>query len=72
MTSYDPLYDPATDGPSFVGPVDSELRSARRLLDETASANIHDHTAMVKAAVSLDYRLRSIVAALDTERGECP
>ncbi|MEV0470241.1 hypothetical protein [Streptomyces prunicolor] len=69
MTSYDPLYAP-TEEPPFPGSVDVELKLARRLLDVVADANIHDHTAMLKAAGSLDHRMRSLVAALTAERGE--
>jgi hypothetical protein len=50
--------------------VDVELRLACEYADRVASANIHDHTAMLKAAVGLDHRLRSLVAAVEVERGE--
>lgn len=69
MTSYDPLHGP--DEPASVpASVDSELKLTRRLLDKVAGANIHDHTEMLKAAVSLDHRMRSLVAALTAERGD--
>ncbi|MGW1503778.1 hypothetical protein ACWCQW_35500 [Streptomyces mirabilis] len=68
-TSYDPLHGPdeETPDPASLG---IEIKLARQLLDETATANIHDHTAMVKTAASLNYRIRSLLAALDAERGE--
>lgn len=69
-TSYNPLHNPDHDGPTYAAPVDIELQLARAELAEAATANIHDHTAMVKAATGLDYRLRALVAALDAERGE--
>ncbi|MBM9621815.1 hypothetical protein [Streptomyces zhihengii] len=64
-----PLYDPATDGDPFVAPVDMALRLARKVLADKASANIHDHDAMVRAATGLEMRLRELVAALDKEAG---
>lgn len=68
-TSYDPLHGP-DEPPAFPVSVDSELRLAEELLAEVAGANIHDHTAMLKAATALDFRLHSLVAALIAERGE--
>ena len=69
MNAYDPLYSP-DDGQVYPASVDGELRLAREYLDQAATADIHDHTAMVKTAASLDFRLRALVAALDAERGE--
>ncbi|MEU1444671.1 hypothetical protein [Streptomyces mirabilis] len=69
MTSYDPLHGP-DEHPPAPASLDGELKLARRLLAEVAGANIHDHTAMLKAAAGLNYRLRSLIAALDAERGE--
>ena len=69
--NYNPLHGP-DDVQPYPASVDGELRLARALVAELATANIHDHTAMMKAAVSLDFRLRSLIAALDTERGERP
>lgn len=66
---FTPLYDPAVDGESFVAPVDMALRQARKVLAEKAAANIHDHDAMIRAAVGLEMRLRELVAALDAEAG---
>jgi hypothetical protein len=71
MDSYDPLRDQDAQAP-LPASVDGELRIARAYLDKVAAANIHDHTAMVKAAVGLDHRLRSLIAALDAERGDRP
>ncbi|MET7775341.1 hypothetical protein ABZU94_14040 [Streptomyces mirabilis] len=68
-TSYDPLHGPDEE-PPFPASLDDELKLTRELLDEIADANIHDHTAMLKAAVGLNCRIRSLVAALDAERGE--
>ncbi|MDQ0831924.1 hypothetical protein QF032_003768 [Streptomyces achromogenes] len=70
--SYTPLYDPDREEGHEPGDVRFELRGAHRLLDEVAAANIHDHTEMLVTAVRLDYRLRSLVAALHAERGEQP
>jgi hypothetical protein len=70
MNAYTPLNDPGQDGPTFPASVDGELRLARKLLDDIAATNIHDHQAMVRAAAGLDYRLRALVAALTAERGE--
>ncbi|MEU2251148.1 hypothetical protein [Streptomyces sp. NPDC019224] len=64
-----PLYDPARDGDTYVPPLDAALRLARATLAEKASANIHDHDEMLRAAVSLEMRLRDLVAALDEEAG---
>lgn len=69
MAFYDPLHRPG-DEPSAPATVEVELRLAREYLAEIAGTNIHDHTAMVKAATSLDYRLRSLVAAVEAEQGE--
>ncbi|PWJ02409.1 hypothetical protein DKG34_38700 [Streptomyces sp. NWU49] len=67
--SYHPLRDP-DDTQVCPGSVAGELGVALALLTEVAAANIHDHNAMVRAAVGLEHRLRSLVAAIETERGE--
>lgn len=67
--SYNPLRDPDAE-PPLPASVDGELRIARKYLGKVASANIHDHEAMLTAAVGLDHRLRALIAALDAERGE--
>ncbi|MFD7003373.1 hypothetical protein ACFWA5_45820 [Streptomyces mirabilis] len=68
-TSYDPLHGPDEE-PPFPASLDGELKLTRELLAEVATANIHDHTAMLKAAAGLNHRIRSLVAAIDAERGE--
>ncbi|MET8401408.1 hypothetical protein [Streptomyces sp900116325] len=67
--AYTPLYDPATDGRAYVPPLDQAIDRARKVLDEKATANIHDTDEMLRAAVGLEMRLRSLVAALDKEAG---
>ena len=69
-TSYTPLFNPDTDEPLSVLRVESHLELARQALAETAGSNIHDHNGLIRAAVRLDGTLRSLVAALDAERGE--
>lgn len=68
-TAYDPLYDPVEDGPYGTTPlpVATALDLARRGLAEQQSANIHDHNAMLQAAVSLHGRLFCLITALDAE-----
>ncbi|MFM9811626.1 hypothetical protein ACKI16_24325 [Streptomyces scabiei] len=48
----------------------AELDMVARILDETASASIHNETAMRHAAIALRYRLRNLAAAVKAERGE--
>jgi hypothetical protein len=70
MTStYTPLHDPDGVGP-MPGSLDDVLRMARERAAQVAEENVHDHTAMVKAAATLDYWLRALIAAVDAERGE--
>ncbi|MFE2041652.1 hypothetical protein ACFXAZ_12110 [Streptomyces sp. NPDC059477] len=65
-----PLFDPDMDmGDLPPLSLDGELRLARRLLDETEGANIHDPQAMIRAATALHMRLRSIAVAITAERG---
>ncbi|MFD3530488.1 hypothetical protein [Streptomyces sp. NPDC058664] len=68
MSACSPLYDPERDPASLVQPVDSAIQRAREVLEEYASANIHDHNEMIRAAISLEMRLRGLVAALDAEQ----
>ncbi|QIY96942.1 hypothetical protein HEP87_26760 [Streptomyces sp. S1D4-11] len=68
-TSYDPLHGPDEE-PPFPASLDGELKLTRQLLNEVATANIHDHPDMLKAAVALNCRVRGLLAALDAERGE--
>ncbi|MCY0926909.1 hypothetical protein OTB20_11980 [Streptomyces sp. H27-H1] len=63
----EPLHDPERDSRSWTPPVDIALGAARDALARTASADIHDHNDMVRAAAGLDYALRGLVAALDAE-----
>ena len=65
-TLYDPLYAPETDA-SYALPLDMAIDVAREQLAESSTANIHDHQAMLRAAVQLEMRLRQLVAALDKE-----
>jgi hypothetical protein len=69
-TSYNPLRDQVARAQVIPGPLDVEVRLAREYLDCAADANIHDRDAMLRAASGLEYRLRSLLAALDAERGE--
>ncbi|MGW4975442.1 hypothetical protein [Streptomyces mirabilis] len=69
MTAYDPLHGPDEE-PVFAASLDIELKLTRQLLAETATADIHDHTAMLKAAAGLNYRIRALLAAIEAERGE--
>ncbi|MFJ9474699.1 hypothetical protein ACIRRI_06745 [Streptomyces mirabilis] len=68
-TAYDPLHGPDDTTPEPAS-LDIEIAVTRRILDETAALNIHDHMDMLKAAVALDCRVRGLLAALDAERGE--
>ncbi|WP_432114038.1 hypothetical protein [Streptomyces sp. S1] len=54
-------------GDAAVLPVDIARTLARQARAEAASADIHDHHAMLGAAVTLDMRLASLLAALDAE-----
>ncbi|THA31772.1 hypothetical protein E6R18_15680 [Streptomyces sp. A1277] len=65
--AHQPLYDPAIDGDAYVPPLDTAIRLARKALTDKATANIHDHTEMLKAAVTLELHLRALVAAFDKE-----
>jgi hypothetical protein len=69
MTSFDPLRDEDAAIPPPAS-VDVELAISRKMLAEYATANIHDHAAMIRVAAGLDHRLRSLIAALDAERGQ--
>ncbi|MFB6948915.1 hypothetical protein ACFCXP_04700 [Streptomyces niveus] len=68
-TSYTPLHNPERDCGPDVPPVDLAyaISQARKVLAEKAPANIHQHDDMIRAAVGLDYTLRSLLAALDAE-----
>ncbi|MFF0127338.1 hypothetical protein ACFYTG_16650 [Streptomyces mirabilis] len=68
-TAYEPLHG-ADDVSPAPESLDIEIAVTRRILDETAALNIHDHRDMLKAAVALNCRVRGLLAALDAERGE--
>ncbi|MFG2589073.1 hypothetical protein [Streptomyces sp. NPDC048438] len=69
-SAHTPLYDPKTDGRTYAPPLDSALARARKVLEEKAGANIHDHDEMLRAAVSLEMRLRQLVAAIDEDASQ--
>lgn len=48
----------------------SELRMTAEVLEETATASIHNGSDMIRSAVVLRMRLRSLAAAVNAERGE--
>lgn len=60
------LYQPRPSD-AYAPPLDTEIRLAREVLAEQQGVNIHDHVAMVKAAVALEIRLRLLVDALDAD-----
>lgn len=68
MTAYDPLHGPddALPAPAHL---DVEVVMAHQLLAEVAPVNIHDDDAVLRAASGLFYRLRSLLAAIDADRG---
>ncbi|MEU3435475.1 hypothetical protein [Streptomyces sp. NPDC006863] len=68
-TGYTPLHDPEKDALGYVVSLSAALDRAREVLAEKATANIHDHDDMIRAAVGLEMRLRQLVAALDEEAG---
>ncbi|WP_020141155.1 hypothetical protein [Streptomyces sp. 351MFTsu5.1] len=47
----------------------TELRMAAETLAETATADIHDDSDMIRSAVALRMRLRSLAAAVEAQRG---
>ncbi|MFE2559875.1 hypothetical protein ACFXGT_28395 [Streptomyces sp. NPDC059352] len=65
----DPLHDPTRDASPTPLPVDAARRLAREALDACAASDIHSLGDMLIAASTLDYRLRSLLAALDAEEG---
>ncbi|MGW5272761.1 hypothetical protein ACWEQP_09280 [Streptomyces sp. NPDC004044] len=62
--SYTPLHDPERDVRLYVPTLQLAIDRARKVLDEKALANIHDHDEMLRAATSLDFVLRDVLAAL--------
>jgi hypothetical protein len=68
MTDHSPLH--SSDDPEITpASLEAEVRLASEALGRVADANIHNHTEMLKAAVHLDHRLRSLLAAIEAERG---
>ncbi|MFF9240077.1 hypothetical protein ACF1AL_14760 [Streptomyces sp. NPDC014801] len=68
MISYTPLYDPEKDVHVGVPKLQDAIDRARKVLDEKATANIHDKDDMIRAASGLDYVLRDLLAALDAQQ----
>lgn len=69
VTAYHALFPDGEFEPAFVS-VDSTRTVGRQILREYAATNIHDHTATIQAASALGTILRSLLDALDAERGE--
>ncbi|MFF5759661.1 hypothetical protein ACFY7A_30035 [Streptomyces longwoodensis] len=69
MTVYDPLFNP-DKVPTTAASLDVEIAVTRKILDETAGLNIHDDHDMRSAAFALNCRIRSLLAAIEAERGE--
>lgn len=67
--SYDPLHDPSKEPARPFG-LAVQITVTRRILDETAALNIHDANDMRSAAFALNARIRSLLAAVEAERGE--
>ncbi len=62
------LYQPLPSD-AFAPPLSTALDLARKDLAAHQSANIHDHQAMIQAAIVLEIRLRGLLAALDADGG---
>jgi hypothetical protein len=62
----DALYQPRPSD-AYAPPLSTALRLAREDLAAQQGANIHDHHAMLRAAVVLETRLRLLLAALDAD-----
>lgn len=60
------LYQPRPSD-AYTPPLSSALLLAREDLAVQQGANIHDHQAMIRAAVTLEIRLRGLLAALDAD-----
>lgn len=61
------LYTPYPSD-AYAAPLDIALRLAREDLAAQQTANIHDPVAMIRAAVTLEVRLRGLLDALDADR----
>ncbi|MFJ7780100.1 hypothetical protein [Streptomyces yangpuensis] len=68
-TAHSPLHDPQHDNGQWTPSLDMAIELARESLAEQQAANIHDDRAMICAAVTLEIRLRQLLAALDAEAG---
>jgi hypothetical protein len=62
----DALYQPLPSD-AYAPPLDIAVRLAREELARQQGANIHDHTAMIRAAATLEVRLRLLLDALDAD-----
>lgn len=60
------LYQPHPSD-AYVPPLSTALSLAQEDLAAHQSANVHDHQAMIRAAVTLEIRLRGLLAALDAD-----
>lgn len=60
------LYQPHPSD-AFAPPLSTALRLAREDLAVHQGANVHDHDAMIRAAVVLETRLRLLLDALDAD-----
>ncbi len=60
------LYQPHPSD-AFVPPLSTALELAREDLAVHQGANVHDHDAMIRAAVVLETRLRLLLDALDAD-----
>ncbi|MEW2082357.1 hypothetical protein [Streptomyces sp. NPDC005283] len=69
MSAHDPLHDPERDADHWTPPLDMARRLASQALSKHEGANIHDHDAMLRAAVGLEHVLRDLLNALDKESG---
>ncbi|WP_060179543.1 hypothetical protein [Streptomyces sp. IMTB 1903] len=68
-TEHSPLHDPQNDHGQWVPRLDMAIELARESLAEQQAANIYDDRAMLRAAATLEIRLRQLLAALDAEAG---
>lgn len=63
--AHSPLHDPEQAGGQWTPPLDLAIELARETLAEQQPANIYDDRAMLRAAVTLEIRLRNLLDALD-------
>jgi hypothetical protein len=68
MDAFDALHSAGDEPPAFAS-LAVEIAVTRRILDETASLNIHSDDDMRSAAFALNTRLRALLAAIEAERG---